>query len=162
MHCNLQIKQKVPLCTRLLSCPYFVCVTVSWLRPKFRGTYTHVGTQAFHVNSFPKEKECRESALKSTGDLPVKIKHTLGWVVVWSLYMSRLINFKIHNTSIWTFSCLQVSSFPAKWQYACSFFFFFGREIKREYFGYISLTGECANDRNTLKQFTWIKVLFGM
>lgn len=131
MHCNLQIKQKVPLCTRLLSCPYFVCVTVPWLRPKFRGTYTHVGTQAFHVNSFPKEKECRESALKSTSDLPVKIKHTLGLVVVWSLYMSRLINFKIQNASIWAFSCLQVSSFPAKWQYACSFFFFVEGQSKR-------------------------------
>lgn len=134
MHCNLQVKQKVPLCTGLCSCSYFVYVTVPWLKSKFRGPshllVHNLGT--FHLDFFSKEKECREFALKSTADLPVKIKHTpcfspLGWMVVSSLYMSRLINLKIHNSSVWAFSCLQVCSFPAKWKYVCSSFFVEGK-----------------------------------
>lgn len=127
---------------------------------------SHVGTQVFHVNSFSKEKECREIALKSTGDLPVKVKHTStfyhwdGWLFGVCIWVGSLIS--KHTTQV--YEHLVAFKFPALLPNDSVFalFFFCGREIKREYFGCIFLTGECANDRNTLKQFIWIKVLFGM
>lgn len=76
---------------------------------------SHVGTQAFHVNSFSKEKECREIALKSTGDLPVKVKHTStfyhwdGWLFGVCIWVGSLIS--KHTTQV--YEHLVAFKFPA-------------------------------------------------